>query len=73
MDRLPPRNALSVIEYLGAEVPWELERLESLDELVTSWPDWASGSCDPRHPTYSSWLRETYRMFQKSPGLDGVA
>ncbi len=72
VDRLPKSNPLSVIEYLGEEVPWELERLESLDQLVTSWRDWASASSDPRLPTYSSWLQETYRMFQRSPGLDGV-
>lgn len=72
MDDRPTSCPFGVIEYLQEEAPWELERLESLDQLVSSWPDWAAACSDPSQPSYSSWLRETYALFQSPAGLGGA-
>jgi hypothetical protein len=69
----PAVDQSGVLEYLHDEVPWEWERLESLDRLVSSWPDWAAPGSDPCQQTYSSWLRGTYGMFQTPTGLGGAA
>ena len=73
MDLQPATDPSDVLEYLQDEVPWEWERLESLDRLVSSWPDWAAPGSDPRQQTYSSWLRDTSGMFQTPNGLGGTA
>jgi hypothetical protein len=65
MERLGAPEPSTVVEYLLVEAPLELERLESLDRLVNSWVDWAAAGEQPRQVSYSSWLRSTYRMFQR--------
>ncbi len=65
MDRLGGTEAAQVVEYLRQEVPWELERLESLDLLVHSWLDWADAGEGSRQVSYSSWLRTTYGLFRR--------
>lgn len=44
MHLLLPTGSSNVVEYLNKEVPWELERLESLDQLMSAgsnglWPE----------------------------------
>jgi hypothetical protein len=68
MDGLPHAHSWRVIDYLHDDAPWELERLVSLDHVVNSWPDWAAAGSDPLEPSYSSWLRETFAMFQSRSG-----
>jgi hypothetical protein len=63
----------SVIQYLRDEVPWEMERLESIDRLIRSRIDWGADHPNPRHANYSSWLRQTYGLFHPRSGLDSVA
>jgi hypothetical protein len=59
----PPATSAEVIEYLYEAAPWELERLGSIDRLVSSWSDWGAECPGSHPPTYSSWLREAYRNF----------
>jgi hypothetical protein len=59
----PTANSVEVIEYLHEVAPWELERLESIDRLVSSWSDWGAERPGSHPLTYSSWLRETYGFF----------
>jgi hypothetical protein len=73
MDNLVALTPPSIAEYLHKEVPWEWERLHSLEQLVSSSSDWAAACSDPRRSSYSSWLRETYRLFQAHTGIDGAA
>lgn len=68
MDPRTTRNWLGVVEFFQAEVPWELERLESLEHLVNSWPDWAATPSDAHGPSYSSLLRETFGPVQAPTG-----
>jgi hypothetical protein len=60
MDHLKAGHWRSVADYLREEVPWEMERLESVTQLVNSWPDWAYASPDSHQISYSSLLRDTY-------------
>jgi hypothetical protein len=43
MGPLTDFAATPVAEYLRLEAPRELERLESIDRLLTSWPQWSTG------------------------------
>jgi hypothetical protein len=56
-------KSVEVVEYLHEVAPWELERLKSIDRLVSSWSDWGAERPGSHPPTYSSWLRDAYRCF----------
>ena len=66
MDHLTAGNRRRVADYLEEEAPWELERLESVSQLVNSWPDWAYASSDSHRTSYSSLLRDTYGPLLRS-------
>jgi hypothetical protein len=73
MNRLPSAKSTQVTDYLREVAPWELERLESIDRLVSSWPDWGAERPGSRQPSYSSWLRTTYGIFRSAIAIDGAA
>lgn len=57
-----------VIDYLRREAPYEFERLKSIGHLVASWAEADLAAPAPRHPGYSTWLRETYSEPFTAPG-----
>ena len=66
MDHLTAGTWRRVADYLQEEVPWELERLESVSQLVNSWPDWAYAASGSHRTSYSSLLRDSYGPFVRS-------
>lgn len=68
MDQVTAGTWRRVADFLQEEVPWELERLESVSRLVNSWPDWEYASSDSHRTSYSSLLRDSYGPLVRSAG-----
>lgn len=60
-----------IVDYLDREAPWELERLRSLDQLVSSGAsDWADENAPWVGDSYSSWLGEMFALFRSHTAFD---
>ena len=70
MDLLPSSDSTGIIQYLHEEAPMELERLQSIDQFVSTWPEWGAARGDPCN---SVWLRKTSETPPRDADLDGAA
>jgi hypothetical protein len=57
MDPVHATDFTGIIQFLHEEAPMELERLRSIDRVVSFWPEWAAASGGPCN---SIWLRKRH-------------
>jgi len=70
-DQVPPPDVL--IEFLKREAPIELERLQSIAQVVASGPEHSSRRRDRDGYSHEDWLHLAFGIFGASGAVDSAA